>query len=58
MMITARRDERRLAPVTLRQRKAEHAAVKAQRPLQVGDLEMHVADADFGMDGAGHDSSG
>jgi hypothetical protein len=42
MMITARRDERRLAPVTLRQRKAEDAAVKAQRPLQVGDLEMHV----------------
>ena len=47
MVITARGNERRLTPVALRQRETEHAAVEGQRAFQVGNLEMHMANADF-----------
>ena len=32
---------------------AQHAAVEIERPLQVGDLQVDVADADAGVDGRG-----
>ena len=39
MMITARRNERRLRAKFLLQFKAQHAAIKFQRAIQVGDKE-------------------
>jgi hypothetical protein len=45
MVITARRNERRLSSLLLGQLKAEDATVETQRPLQVGHLQMDVADA-------------
>jgi hypothetical protein len=57
MMVVARRDEGRLLAVFLLQLEAEHTAVKIEGALQVGDLEVDVADADCGGDwlkGRGH----
>ena len=45
MVVVARRDERRLGAVTRDQRKPEHAAIERQRPFDVGDLQMDMADA-------------
>jgi len=53
MMITAGRNERRLQAKPLRQLKAEYAAIKGQRPVDIGDLQMHVADADACVDRGG-----
>ncbi len=50
-MVAARRDERRLVTDALRELETKHTAVKGERALEVGDLEMHVADADAGIDG-------
>ena len=47
MVITARRDECCLRTVSCNELKAEHAAVKIQRALEVGDFEVDVPDADF-----------
>ena len=33
----------------LRQFKTQNTAIKIQRPLQVGDLEMHVTNANSGV---------
>jgi hypothetical protein len=52
VMVAAGRDEGGAAPHPLGQLEAEHAAVEVQSPLQVGDLEMDVADDDAGVDGA------
>jgi hypothetical protein len=49
VVVAARRHERRLRPVPLRQLEAEDAAVEPQRPLQVGDLQVDVADANAGI---------
>ena len=49
VVVAARRDERR-AGAALGELEAEHAAVEAQRALQIGDLEMDVADARPGID--------
>jgi hypothetical protein len=54
MMVATRGDKRCLRTVALRELKAEHAAVKRQRPLQIGHFQMNVADADSGMDGYAH----
>jgi hypothetical protein len=50
-MITAGRNERGLLAVALGQLQAEHAAVEREGAIEVGDLEVNVADADFGMNG-------
>ena len=33
----------------LDQLKTEHAAIKRQRPVEIGDFQMHVADAHAGV---------
>ena len=50
VMIVARRDERGLRAVARDQRKAEHAAIERQRPLDIGDFEMDMADAGLRID--------
>src|SRR5260221_13710084 len=49
VVVAARRDERRLRAVPLRKVEAEDATVERQCPLQVGDLQVDVADADLGI---------
>ena len=49
MMIPARRNESNLSTVTLSQFEAENATVKCKRAIQVGHLEMHVANPSVGM---------
>ena len=39
--------------VALHQLEAEHAAIEGERALEVGDLEVDVADPGAGGDGAG-----
>lgn len=58
MMITTSGDEGRAGAVALRELKAEHAAVEGERALQIGHLQMNVADANAGMDGRTHDIAG
>jgi hypothetical protein len=58
MMVSTRGDEGRAGAVALRELEAEHAAVKGQRALQIGHLQMNVADADSGMDRSAHDMAG
>ncbi len=53
MVIAAGRDERRLAAIALDQLKAEHAAIKAERALDIGDFEMDMADANTRVDWLG-----
>ena len=50
MMVAACGNESCAGAITLRQREAQHAAVEAERTLKIGDLEMHVPDADLWMD--------
>ena len=49
MMITARGNESCLAPEALGQIQAEHTAIKPKCAVKVGDLEMHMADSNFGI---------
>ena len=53
MMVAAGGDESGLLPQALHQLKTEHAAVERQRAIEIGDLEMHVADAYPGIDRCG-----
>ena len=53
VMIAAGRDEGRLRPVALHQLEAEHAAIESERTIKIRDLQMHMADADTGIDRAG-----
>ena len=53
MMITARRQKHRLLPVTLHHLEAQHIAPEAKRTFELGHLQMHVPDADAGVDGVG-----
>ena len=52
VVVAACRDERRLRAVPLRKLEAEDTALEPQRPLQVGDLQVDVADADLGINPA------
>ncbi len=52
-MITAGGEERGVPAETLRDLKPKHAAVKRQRPVEVGHLEVHMPDAHVGMNGRG-----
>src|SRR5579871_291482 len=50
MMIAARGNERRLRTDALHQVETEHAAIKGERAIDVGDLEMDVTDAHSAVD--------
>ena len=52
MMIAARRQERGIAPKPLGHLKSEHVAIEGEGAFQVGDLEVHVTDADLRVHGA------
>lgn len=41
---------RHLRPSALHQLETEHAAIERQRPIDVGDFQMHMPDADAGID--------
>src|SRR5687767_8202248 len=49
MMVAAGGDERGPCPVSLRQGESEDVAIESQRPIEVGDLEMNVPDANVRM---------
>ena len=50
VVIAAGRDEGGAGPAG-GQRETQHAAIEIERPLQVGDLQMDMADAHPGVDG-------
>src|SRR5436305_7554162 len=50
MVIAAGRNERRAVAHPLHHLEAEHAAVEPQRPIEIGDLEMHMPDPRTGDD--------
>src|SRR5580704_7238110 len=50
VVVAAGRDEGGAGPAG-GQREAEHAAIEIERPLQVGDFEVDVADLDPVVDG-------
>ena len=50
VVVAAGRDERRLVAEALLQLEAEHAAVERERAIDVGHLEVDVADVDAGVD--------
>ncbi len=45
VVIASGRNERCLIPVGLGDRKPEQAAIEVQRTLQIGDLQVNMADA-------------
>jgi hypothetical protein len=51
VMVAARADEGRLRAHPLHQLEAERAAVKIERALKVGDLQVDVADVHAGVNG-------
>ena len=51
VVVVARRDESRLGAIARDQRETEHAAIERQRPFDIRDLEMDVADAGLRIDG-------
>ena len=51
MVVAARREECRLRSVTLGDLEAQHIAIEAERAIEVGDFEMHVADGYARIDG-------
>src|ERR1700688_1898308 len=57
-MIASGRHERRLRGVPGDQLEAEDVAIEGQRPLEVGDLEVDVADVGAGGDGVGRERWG
>jgi len=50
MVIPTRRQKRRLCAVHLRHLKPQHIPIKPQRPLQISDLQVNMADARLRMD--------
>jgi hypothetical protein len=44
VMIAARRNERRAVAHPLHHLEAEHAAIEAERAVEIGDLEMNMPD--------------
>src|SRR6476620_720476 len=47
VMIAAGGEERRLASVTLREFESQHITIERNCALEVGDLQMNMADADL-----------
>src|ERR1051326_4454147 len=58
MVVAAGRDERRLVAHPLHDVEAEDVAVKGERTVDVGDLQVHVADVDSRVDVHPPDTSG
>ena len=56
-MVAARRDEGRLVAQLLRDVEAEDVAVEGERPVDVRDLQVDVADVDAGVDAHPGDDS-
>src|SRR6476661_6890160 len=57
MMIAAGRNKRRARGQALHQLEPQHAAIKSQRAIEIGHLEMNMPDAgarDDGCEGFGH----
>jgi len=52
VMITARRHEGCVPAIGLHQLEAEHAAIEAERPVEIGDLEVNMPDPGAGCDRA------
>src|SRR6188472_4095685 len=50
MVVAAGRDEGRLVAVAVLELEAHDAAPEVQRPVEVGDLQVDVADVDAGID--------
>jgi hypothetical protein len=50
VMLAAGGNKRRLPADALHQLEAEHAAIKIKRAIEIGDLEMDMADANAGID--------
>ena len=50
MVIVARGDEGGLCAVARDQREAEHAAIERERPFDIGDFQMDMADAGLRID--------
>src|SRR5688572_9802476 len=53
VMIVAGGAEGRARPIALRQFEAEHVAVEGNRPVDIRDLEVDMADPRPGIDGGG-----
>ena len=51
MMVAARRNESGLGTEALLQFKPEHAAIKSQGAVEISHFQMHVADANLGING-------
>src|SRR6476620_1133700 len=58
VVIPAGRNEGRFRAVTLHQFEAEHAAIEAERAIEIGDLQVHMADPDAGLDRRGSQRRG
>src|SRR4051812_10716257 len=54
MVVATRADEGGLVAVALRDVEAEHVSIEAQRPVDVGDFQVHVADVHPGIDRVRH----
>ena len=55
VVVVAGGDERGVPAVARLELEAEHAAIEGERPLDVGDLEVGVADADARVDRPGQE---
>src|SRR5205085_6567661 len=58
VVIAAGREEGRLAAAPLGELEAQDVAIKRQRTIEVGDLEVHMADTHAVGDGARRDAVG
>ena len=54
VVVAAGRDEGGLGAVLLHELEPEHAGVEPDRPVEVGDLQVHVPDPGAGRDGSRH----
>jgi hypothetical protein len=52
VVVAAGGNESGLRSVALRQVKAEYTAIKMERPFEVGDLEVHMADTRAWINGS------
>ena len=55
VVIAASRQKGGLVAVLLLQLESEHSRVEGDRPVEVGDFQVDMADAGARRDGVGHD---
>jgi hypothetical protein len=53
VVIAAGGEEHRLVAIALRHLEAEHVAIEGERPVEIGDLQVDMADARARMDRIG-----